>query len=107
MKDVAVAATKSATSEENRVSKPTDKERAAFFAKIKPKMSPKEVIALIGEPDKMTSEFTKKQWIPFYFGPDTRRATWSYSGIGYVNFVRNKYTGSLSVVKFIYDKKAP
>ena len=44
--------------------------KGSKFAKIKPGMTMKEVIAKIGKPDKEWDHPTGKQAIPFYFGDD-------------------------------------
>ena len=74
---------------------------------IKQEMLPDEVMAAIGAPDHVSSESTGKKRMPFYFGSDTRRVSWSYSGVGYVVFSRNEYNGELRVFETKADGKAP
>jgi hypothetical protein len=81
--------------------------RAIDFAKVKQEMLAEEVVAAIGAPDHVSSEGTGKRAIPFYFGSDTRRVSWSYTGAGFVVFSRNDYTGVLRVVETKEDANAP
>jgi hypothetical protein len=81
--------------------------RDISFSGIKEGMATEEVLAGIGAPDHVSSESTGKQAIPFYFGSDTRRVSWSYTGVGFVVFSRNAYTGELRVVETKVDPKAP
>jgi len=81
--------------------------KAKFFNAIAAGMSPDEVTKLIGAPDNVSSKSTGKKGMLFYFGSDTRRESWSYSGIGFVVFTRNEYTASLKVVETKYDASAP
>lgn len=82
-------------------------QRTINFANIKQEMLADEVIAAIGAPDHVSSESTGKTAIPFYFGSDTRRVSWSYAGAGFVVFSRNAYTGVLRVVETKEDVNAP
>lgn len=66
-------------------------------------MSPDEVVAITGQPGRVEEGITGKEFIPFYFGPDTRRIRWIYPGVGYVGFSRHKYTGAQKVVEIITD----
>jgi hypothetical protein len=81
--------------------------RQISFANIKQEMLTEEVIAAIGAPNHVSSESTGKKGIPFYFGSDTRRVSWSYTGVGFVVFSRNEYTGTLRVVETKADPNAP
>lgn len=81
--------------------------RAINFTNVKAEMLAEEVIAAIGSPDHVSSESTGKKGVPFYFGTDTRRVSWSYSGAGFVVFTRNEYTGVLRVVETKEDPQAP
>lgn len=81
--------------------------RDVSFSGIKEGMATEEVLAGIGAPDHVSSESTGKRAIPFYFGSDTRHVSWSYSGVGFVVFSRNAYTGELKVVETKLDAKAP
>jgi hypothetical protein len=78
-----------------------------FFAEIKEKMTPEQVMALIGAPGNISSGQSGKQWIPFYFGADTGRVYWSYKGIGVVVFSQNSHNGNLAVMATRYDDAAP
>jgi hypothetical protein len=86
---------------------PSSAKRVINLANVKPEMLTEEVIAAIGAPDHVSSESTGKRAIPFYFGSDTRRVSWSYAGVGYVVFSRNEYTGTLRVVETKADANAP
>jgi hypothetical protein len=85
----------------------TAEQRANFFAAITAGMSPEQVESAIGPPNDVATRSTGKWAIPFYFGPDTRREYWTYSGIGFVVFTRNHYSASLRVVETRYDADAP
>ena len=78
-----------------------------YFDSLEVGMLPEQVIKLVGAPSKMANKSTGKMWIPFYFGPDTRRTYWSYKGIGYVVFTRNDYTASEKLIEVKYDPDAP
>ncbi|MFC4311730.1 hypothetical protein ACFPN2_21775 [Steroidobacter flavus] len=81
--------------------------RSIDLANIRQEMRESEVIIAIGSPDHVSSESTGKRGIPFYFGSDTRRVSWSYTGVGYVVFSRNEYNGELRVVETKADANAP
>lgn len=66
---------------------------------VKSQMSPADVRQAVGDPKDSNSYMTGKQWIPFYFGSDTSRTEWSYGDDGYVVFTRNRYSGSLKVIR--------
>jgi hypothetical protein len=85
----------------------TETEKSNFFGDIAKKMTPEQVLALLGAPSKISSGQSGKQWIPFYFGSDTKRVYWSYKGIGFVVFSENSYRGILAVVDTRYEAKAP
>ena len=81
--------------------------RNVSFVAVKKEMLTEEVIAAIGAPDHVSDASTGKFAIPFYFGSDTRRVSWSYTGAGFVVFSRNAYSGVLRVVETKEDGKAP
>jgi hypothetical protein len=85
----------------------SDAEKANFFAQVMGGMSSEDVLRVIGAPDDVSSKSTGKKGTPFYFGSDTRRESWSYTGVGFVVFTRNEYTASLKVVETKYDSAAP
>lgn len=62
-----------------------------------------DVRRILGEPDRSNAYMTGKSWIPFYYGSDTARSDWMYSGQGRIVFSRNQYTGALKVIKVLYD----
>jgi hypothetical protein len=53
-----------------------------------------EVQELMGRPDAEKTYITGKQFIPWYFGPDTTRTTWFYKGQGRVTFKGGNVFGS-------------
>jgi hypothetical protein len=73
------------------------------LAKIELGMSDEEVRSILGSPDDSNAYMTGKQFIPFYYGPDTRRTDWLYRGQGRVVFSRNAYSGGLKVIRVLYD----
>jgi hypothetical protein len=81
--------------------------RGVKLSNVREGMLSDEVIAGIGAPDHVSNASTGKMAIPFYFGSDTRRISWSYTGVGFVVFSRNEYTGTLRVVETKEDVKAP
>jgi hypothetical protein len=95
-----------ATLATNKPSEHTTK-RAIDFINVKQNMLADEVVAAIGAPNHVSSESTGKKGVPFYFGTDTRRVSWSYTGAGFVVFTRNEYTGVLRVVETKEDAGAP
>ena len=42
-------------------------------------------------------------WIPYYYGPDTRRVDYKYKGVGRVVFGRNRYSGATKVIRVDAD----
>lgn len=73
------------------------------MAQINNGMTEIEVRKALGEPDSSNSYQTGKAWIPFYYGPDTARTDWVYTGKGRVVFSRNRYSGGLKVVRVLYN----
>ncbi len=73
------------------------------LAKVDLGMNDTEVRKVLGEPDNANGYMTGKAWIPFYHGPDTARTDWMYKDQGRVVFSRNRYSGSLKVVRVIYN----
>src|SRR5262245_5282431 len=73
------------------------------LAKVKLGMTDVDVRKAMGEPTSSKSYMTGKQWIPFYWGPDTGRTDWKYKGQGRVVFSRNRYSGGLKVIRVTYD----
>jgi hypothetical protein len=73
------------------------------LAKVKIGMNDVDVRKALGEPTSAKNYMTGKQWIPFYWGPDTGRTDWMYKGQGRVVFSRNRYSGGLKVIKVSYD----
>ena len=77
------------------------------LAKIKKGMSDTEVRKILGEPDNSNSYISGKAFIPFYYGGDTSRSDYMYSGKGRVVFSRNQWNGQLKVIRVIYNPDEP
>jgi hypothetical protein len=78
------------------------------FSKLKVGMSRQQVEQLIGFPDHTTSHITGKQFIPFYFGGDTRRTEAFYKGQGVLTYDNNSRFGSTdSLIKITVDTNTP
>ena len=73
------------------------------LARIRLEMSESEVVEILGAPTSQDSYTTGKQWIPFYYGPDTHRLDYKYRGEGVVVFGRNRYSGNTRVIRVDYD----
>lgn len=71
------------------------------FSKLKIGMSRRQVEQLIGFPDHTSSHITGKQFIPFYFGGDTRRTEASYKGQGVLTYDNNSRFGSTDTLLII------
>jgi len=76
------------------------------FSHLQERMTEIKVRELLGNPDGTKEYRTGKQWIPFYYGPDTQRVEYLYFGIGTVIFTRNRYSGRLSVVKWLLESES-
>ena len=70
-------------------------------------MNDAEVRKILGDPDNSNAYMTGKNWIPFYYGPDTHRSDWMYKGKGRVVFSRNRYSGALKVIQVLYNPAEP
>lgn len=77
------------------------------FAKITKNMPENDVRKILGEPSDRRDYMTGKQFIPWYYGKDTSRSDWFYKGKGHIVFVRNRYSGSLTVLDVVYDPSQP
>jgi hypothetical protein len=75
------------------------------LAKVQVGWNDAEVRKVMGDPDNANAYMTGKAWIPFYYGPDTHRTDWMYKGKGRVVFSRNRYSGSLKVIRVMYNPK--
>ena len=75
------------------------------LARVEKGMSDEQVRSLLGTPSDAVGYTTGKNWIPFYWGPDTSRTDWIYRGIGRVVFSRNRYSGGLKVIRVDYNPK--
>jgi hypothetical protein len=73
------------------------------LAKVELGMSDSEVRKLLGDPDDSNAYMTGKGFIPFYYGPDTHRSDWMYKGQGRVVFSRNRWSGSMKVIRVMYN----
>lgn len=63
------------------------------FAKVQLGMSKKQVKDLIGAPSGESAHLTWKAFIPFYFGDDAHRTSYSYKGMGRVVFADGNVFG--------------
>lgn len=77
--------------------------RDSEFAKVQMGSTDTAVRKLLGDPDESNAYMTGKSWIPFYFGPDTHRTDWMYTGQGRVVFSRSRWTGGLTVIDVLYN----
>lgn len=77
------------------------------FGKITKGMADNEVAKILGQPTDRRDYMTGKQFIPWYYGKDTSRSDWIYKGKGHIVFVRNRYSGSLTVIEVLYDPSTP
>jgi hypothetical protein len=77
------------------------------FGKITKGMPDSEVAKILGQPTDRRDYMTGKQFIPWYYGKDTSRSDWIYKGKGHIVFVRNRYSGSLTVIEVLYDPSTP
>jgi hypothetical protein len=75
----------------------------SLLSKVQVGMNDAEVRQKIGEPTNAASYMTGKQFIPYYYGPDTSRVEYKYKGQGRVVFSRNQYSGGLKVIRVDYD----
>ncbi|HXC53213.1 MAG TPA: hypothetical protein VN634_20160 [Candidatus Limnocylindrales bacterium] len=73
------------------------------LAKIQDGMADTDVRRILGEPDSSKSYMTGKQFIPYYYGPDTGRTEYIYKGLGRITLTRNRYSGGLKVIRVDYD----
>jgi hypothetical protein len=73
------------------------------FGKIQNGMNEVEVRKILGEPTSSKDYMTGKQFLPWNFGRDASRQEWTYKGKGLITFSRNAASGSLKVIKVIYD----
>ena len=56
------------------------------FSRLQIGMTLKQVVLLIGQPNRSDSRITGKQYQPFYFGGDTQRTEAYYNGEGHLTF---------------------
>jgi outer membrane protein assembly factor BamE (lipoprotein component of BamABCDE complex) len=75
----------------------------SVLIKIKKGMSADDVLSILGPPTSSNNYQTGKGWLPFYYGPDTSRSDFIYSGRGRVVFSHNRYSGELKVIRITYD----
>lgn len=71
------------------------------FSKLEVGMSRRQVEQPIGFPDHISSHIAGKQFIPFYFGGDTRRTEASYKGQGILTYDNNSRFGSTDTLLII------
>ncbi len=75
------------------------------LARVKIGMTEGEVRKAIGEPDDISSYVTGKAFIPFYFGNDSARVEWIYSGLGSIAFNAGGFGGRRVVMMINHDPK--
>ncbi len=73
------------------------------FTKDELNMNDIDVRRILGDPEHSNAYITGKAWIPYYYGPDTARSDWMYTGEGRVVFSRNRYSGALKVIRILYN----
>jgi hypothetical protein len=77
------------------------------LSKVTAGMNDTQVRAVMGEPTNANAYMTGKAFIPYYYGPDTSRTDWMYTGQGRVVFSRNRYSGGLKVIKVMANPNEP
>lgn len=70
------------------------------FAKLKPGMTVKQVVAIIGQPDNQWQRPTGKSQIPFYFGDDRWVLEYAYKKEGKLTF---NYGGDQVLTSIVVD----
>jgi outer membrane protein assembly factor BamE (lipoprotein component of BamABCDE complex) len=73
------------------------------LSKVELGMNDAQVRNILGNPHNQNSYVTGKSWIPYYYGTDTSRTEWMYKGMGRVVYSRNRYSGTLKVIRIIYN----
>ena len=81
----------------------TDPPAGSALAKVELGMNDAEVRKILGDPDNSNAYPTGKAFNPFYFGGDTHRSDWMYKGKGRVVFSRNRWSGTLKVVRTLHN----
>lgn len=81
----------------------SDAPGGSALAKVSVGMNDTQVRKALGDPDNANAYTTVKSWIPLYYGPDTHRTDWMYSGQGRVVFSRNPYSGGLEVIHVLHN----
>jgi len=71
------------------------------FAKVTIGMSDAVVRTAIGEPTSSKDYMSGKAWIPW--ATEGSRSEWIYKGQGRVVFGRNRYSGTLKVIRILYN----
>ena len=74
------------------------------LAKVKAGMRPREVEAILGQPDDENAYITGKAFIPYYYGRDRNRQAYFYKGVGRVVFQGSGGFSQNFTVRFVdYD----
>jgi hypothetical protein len=81
--------------------------KGGAIAQIKEDMSDADVVKILGEPTGRREFPSPKAFAPYYYGPDTWRAEWSYKGKGRVLLYKNRFTGAWSVLEATADPSTP
>ena len=78
---------------------PAPAKQAASISSIKDGMTDAEVTGILGQPSSSSEHASGKQWIPGYMGSDLSHVEWIYKGQGRISFSRNRWSGTLKVIK--------
>lgn len=73
------------------------------LARITLGMAEGQVTEILGKPTSEESYITGKAFIPYYYGPDTRRIAYRYKGVGIVVFSRGQFSDAAKVSRVIAD----
>ena len=94
-----------ASSAEKTAAKPADVPPPpnSKLAKVTLGMSDADVRKALGEPTSTKDYMSGKAWIPW--ATEGSRSEWTYKGQGLVVFGRNRYSGTLKVIRVVYDPK--
>ena len=75
------------------------------FEKVKYDMTDAQVKQILGAPATTQAYVSGKTFIPYYYGTEGSRESWTYKGKGMIVFSRNRWNGALTVIEVLYDPK--
>ena len=75
------------------------------FEKVKTDMTDAQVKQILGAPNSQQAYVSGKTFIPYYYGTEGSRESWTYKGKGTIVFSRNRWNGALTVIEVLYDPK--